>query len=439
LLVTLKIAHGRLSKETIVTISLELYIACGVERQGGAMQPGGGPQTLRLMNCAAVLTVLRETGMARVTELMRATGLSRPTVTAAVSTLIEDGLVEETETLDADVPRMGRPARVLRFRADARYVLGVDVGPHRIYCEVADLNGTIVARECRDLTAAGDAHANLLDGVEATMRDVLAKAAVPATELASVGVGTPGIVDPRRGAAVQAPSMPGRDLLALGRLLQRNVRCPVHVENDVNLAAMAERWRGAGSQSDNLLLVQWGSRVGAAVLLQDQLLRGAHDAAGEIGFVDLGEEPQGVQADGHGPLESAVGTAWILRRARSLGDDRSTDAAAVLTAAADGDTRALQVIDEACAQLARGLAPFLLAVDPELVIIGGGIVLAGEAILTALRHHLAKRVIVVPRMELSRLGDDAVALGAVHVALAEAHRRLLDPYTAANSKAADHG
>jgi DNA-binding transcriptional ArsR family regulator len=257
------------------------------------MQPGGGPQTLRLMNCAAVLTVLREAGKARVTELMRATGLSRPTVTAAVSTLIDDGLVEETETLEADVPRMGRPARVLRFRADARYVLGVDVGPHRIYCEVADLNGTIVARQRRDLTAEGDAHANLLAGVEATMIDVLAKAAVPATELAAVGVGTPGIVDTRRGAAVQAPSMPGRDLLELGRLLQRNVRCPVHVENDVNLAVMAERWRGAGSQANNLLLVQWGSRVGAAVLLQDQLLRGAHDAAGEIGFVDLEEEPQG--------------------------------------------------------------------------------------------------------------------------------------------------
>ncbi|WP_028662065.1 ROK family transcriptional regulator [Saccharomonospora saliphila] len=398
------------------------------------MQAGGNPQTLRLMNCAAVLTVLQEVGAARVTELMRATGLSRPTVTAAVSTLIDDGLVEEAETLEADVPRMGRPARVLRFRADARYVLGVDVGPHRVYCEVADLNGTIVARQRRDVTAEGDAHANLLDGVEATMSEVLAKAGVPLSALASVGVGMPGIVDPRRGAVVQAPSMPGRDFLELGRLLQRNVSCPVHVENDVNLAAMAERWRGAGSQTDNLLLVQWGSRVGAAVLLRDQLLRGAHDAAGEIGFVDLEDEPQGVQAGGHGPLESSVGTAWIVRRARSLGDDRSTDAAAVLTAAADGDARALQVVDEVCARLARGLAPFLLAVDPELVIIGGGIVLAGDAVLTALRHHLTKRVIVVPRIALSRLGDDAVALGAVHIALTEAHRRLLDPYTAPNTK-----
>lgn len=403
------------------------------------MQPGGGPHTLRLMNCAAVLTAIREAGAARVAELMQATGLSRPTVTAAVATLIDDGLVEETDAPANDTPRMGRPARVLRFRADARYVLGVDVGPNSVYCEAADLNGTIVARERRDFSAAGGEPADILERVEAIMSDVLDTAGVPVSALGTVGVGTPGIVDPRRGHAVRTPSMPGWDSLELGRLLQRRFSCPVLVENDVNLALLAERWRGAGSQADDLLLVHWGSRVGAAVLVGGQLLRGAHDAAGEIGFVDLDEEPQGVQSDGLGPLESAVGTAWIFRRARSLGDRHSPDAAAVLAAAADGDARALQVLDEACARLARGLAPALLALDPELVIIGGGIVRAGEAVLDSLGQHLERRVLVPPRLELSRLGDDAVALGAVHVALTEAQRRLLDRFRSPLAKTAEQG
>lgn len=399
------------------------------------MQPGGGPQNLRLMNCAAVLTAIREAGAARVAELMEATGLSRPTVTAAVATLIEDGLVEETEAPAEDTPRMGRPARVLRFRADARYVLGVDVGPHSAYCEAADLNGTIVARERRDLAGAAEP-TDVLERVEALMTDVLDTAGVPVSALATVGVGTPGIVDPRRGHAVRTPSMPGWDSVELGRLLEQRFHCPVLVENDVNLALVAERWRGAGSQADDLLLVQWGSRVGAAVLVQGQLLRGAHDAAGELGFVDLDEEPRGVQPDGYGPLESAVGTGWIFRRARSLGDRHSPDAAAVLTAAADGDERALQALDEACARLARGLAPALLVLDPELVIIGGGIVLAGDAVLDALQRHLERRVLVMPRLELSHLGDDAVALGAVHVAVSEAQRRLLDRFTIPLAKSA---
>lgn len=395
--------------------------------------PSGGPQMLRLMNCAAVLSAIRDAGTARVTELMRATGLSRPTVTAAVSTLVEDGLVEEAEALELDQPRMGRPPRVLRFRAEARYVLGIDVGPNRVFCTVADLNGTVVASGRRDVTAAG-ARTKLLERVEATMRDVLAEAAVPPSALAAVGVGTPGIVDPRRGTVVRAPSVPGWDSLELGSLLRDSVNCPVHVENDVNLAVMAERWRGAGSQADDLLLVQWGSRVGAAVLVRGQLHPGAHGAAGEIGFVDLEEQPQGVQAYGHGPLESAVGTASMLRRARHLGDDESQDAAAVLIAAGEGDARALQVLDEACALMARGLAAFVMAIDPELVIVGGEIILAGDAVLDALRRHLARRVLVAPPIELSRLGDDAVALGAVRLALTDAQQRLLDPYTAPSAK-----
>lgn len=388
---------------------------------------GGRPQVLRLMNCAAVLSAIRQAGTARVTELVRATGLSRPTVTAAVSTLIADGWVEQTEDLEIDLPRMGRPARVLRFRANARHVLGIDVGPHRVLCAVADLSGTVIARVCRNVAAAGT-HVDLLDVVEATVNEALKEAAVQRSALAAVGVGTPGIVDPERGAVVRAPSVPGWDCLELGSLLRRSVDCPVQVENDVNLAVMAERWHGAGSRAADLLLLQWGSRVGAAVLVQGKLHRGAHGAAGEIGFVDLAEEPQGVQAEGHGPLESMAGTGWILRRARSLGDRESSDAAAVLTAASGGDPRALQVIDEACARMARGLASFVAAIDPELVIVGGGIVLAGDTVLDCLRRHLARRALVVPRLELSRLGDDAVALGAVQLALADAER-LLDIYT----------
>ncbi|WP_232286372.1 ROK family transcriptional regulator [Saccharomonospora azurea] len=360
---------------------------------------------------------------------MRATGLSRPTVSAAISTLMADGWVEETEAADVGSPRMGRPARVLRFRADARHVLGVDVGPHKIHCAVADLNGTVVSQIRREVTES-DTPAVLLGRVEDTMQRVLDAVPVPRSSLAAVGIGTPGIVD-RRGAVLQAPSVPGWDSLELGSLLSRIAPCPVHTENDVNLAVLAERWQGAGDDADDLILVQWGVRVGAAILVNGQLHRGAHGAAGEIGFVELDTEPQGVQADGLGPLESAVGTDWILRRAHDLGD-ASPDAAAVLRAADGGDPRALQVLDEACDRLARGLASFVSAIDPELVILGGTITLAGDAVLAGMRRHLTRRALVMPRLALSRLGDDAVALGAVRVALADAQRRLLDVYATAS-------
>ncbi len=338
-----------------------------------------------------------------------------------------DGWVEEVEATESDTPRMGRPARVLRFRADARHVLGIDVGPHKVYCAVADFNGTVVAHVRRDITSV-TTHADLLDHVRLAIVRALDEAGVEPTSLAAVGVGTPGIVDERRGAIVQAPSVPGWNSLELARWLRQSVDCPVHIDNDVNLAVMAEQWIGAGSATDNLVLVQWGSRVGAAVLVQGQLHRGAHGAAGEIGFVDLAAEPQGVQPDGLGPLESAIGTAAIVRRARELGDITSRGAADVLAAATQGEQRALQVIDEVAAQFARGFAPFLAAIDPELVIIGGRITLAGETIRSRVAHHLQVRALATPRLELSALGDDAVALGAVKLAAADAEQRLLDSY-----------
>ncbi|AYY15312.1 ROK family transcriptional regulator [Actinobacteria bacterium YIM 96077] len=383
------------------------------------------------MNCAAVLHALRDTGSARVTELVTATGLSRPTVTAAVSTLIDDGWVEEADSSDsseASSPRMGRPARILRFRADARHVVGIDVGPHKIYCAVADLNGAIVAHVRRAVEPLSSP-ADLLEHVETTIGLAMAEASIPPSSLAAVGVGTPGIVDEQHESVVQVPSVPGWSSLELARLLRKNLGCPVQIENDVNLAVMAERWDGVGSDVDDLVLVQWGSRLGAAVLVQGNLHRGAHGAAGEIGFVDVeDEDPQGIRPDGQGPLEASIGTSWILRRARSLGDHHSPDAVAVLKAAAAGEEPALTVIDEACTHFARGFAPVLAALDPELVIIGGGITLAEGAIVEGIQRHLGARALVVPRLELSTLGDDAVALGAVRLALTEAEKRLLDAY-----------
>ncbi|QVQ52448.1 ROK family transcriptional regulator [Spiractinospora alimapuensis] len=396
---------------------------------------GGGPQTLRLMNCAAVLRAIRGQGSARARELMRATGLSRPTVTAAVDQLIEDGWVEEAQTADHDLPRMGRPARVLRFRANARYVVGVDVGPNRVQCSAADLNGRIVAETRLTVSDQSDPEA-LLELVTTGIRDVMARVPIPEGRLAALGVGTPGVVDARRGLVVRAPSLPGWDGLDLGERLGRHVDCHVHVENDVNLAVMAEQWSGVGSAADSLVLVQWGARVGGAVLVHGRLHQGAHGAAGEIGFVELAEEPAAATPDGLGPLESRVGTSWILRRARDLSSGGYADVGEVLHAAGTGDATALRAVDEACAHLARGLAPFLAAVDPEIVVLGGGITRAGDVVLDSVSRHLARRTLVAPILRLSTLADDAVTLGALRLALADAERRLLDTYAPSYSTTA---
>lgn len=383
------------------------------------------------MNCAAVLRAIRGTGVARARELMQATGLSRPTVTAAVDQLIADGWVEETDTGEDDLPRIGRPARILRFRADARYVVGVDVGPNRVQCSAADLNGTLVAETRLAVTEQGGPEA-LLEQVTEAITRVTTAVPIPEGRLASLGMGTPGVVDARRGIVVRAPSLPGWDGLDLRERLARHVDCPVHVENDVNLAVMAEQWSGVGSEADSLVLIQWGARIGGAVLVHGRLHQGAHGAAGEIGFVDLAETPSVDRPDGQGPLEARVGTCWILDRARGLGPTsdaaRYPDASAVLRAAGADDPVARRAVDEASATMARALAPFLAAIDPELLVLGGSITQAGDVVVESVARHLAERALVTPRLRLSTLHDDAVTLGALRLALADAEQRLLETY-----------
>jgi predicted NBD/HSP70 family sugar kinase len=320
----------------------------------------------------------------------------------------------------------------VRFRAEAAYVVGIDIGRHKALVTVADLAGSIVARHQEDASGARSS-ADLLAALRTAARGALAQAGIRRSDVASVAAGTPGLVDWPRGAVMLAPGLPGWKI-ELARELRRSFRCPAQVENDANLAALAERRHGLARDAHTLVFIYWGERVGAGVLIGDRLHRGAANAAGEIGFLAL--DP-GTTAEpdqfGRGPFERMVGAEAIVEAGRSataryggalagLGPD---GAEAVFAAAAQGDRAATEAVHTIAARFARGLAPVLLVLDPDLVVIGAGVSRAGSALLAEIKNCVAPLTLVPPRLELSRLGDEAVALGAVELALAEAETRLL--------------
>jgi predicted NBD/HSP70 family sugar kinase len=460
---------------------------------------GTGPHVLRRINSAAVLTALRAEGPLRIADLMTITELSRPAVTRAVDALRAEGWVADADadgdsggqgpTPGADGgparrSRVGRPAALLRFRAEAGHVLGVDVGPHKILAMVADLAGTVTAERRFDPLRLGDGTA-ALKALLSVISDVTAS--VPTGTLQSAAVGTPGIVDPRTGAVTLAPSIPGWDRIPIAATLRERLSCPVTVHNDVNLAVLAERWRGSATSVDTLVFLQWGARVGAGIMIDGRLHAGAAAAAGELGFLDLTAEPErtgratgddagagraGRAADGEqagaanggpangspanggpetgsgeaelptmGPFERQVGAAAIIdlaiAEATRHGDAEllelmrnaraHDDAAALFDAAAGGNALAETIIDTICARLARGLAAVHIILDPDVVVIGGGLSRAGDRLLRAVERHLRQRTLLPPRLALSALGDTAVALGAVRSALNDVENRLLKP------------
>jgi predicted NBD/HSP70 family sugar kinase len=385
--------------------------------------PAGSPGLLRRLNSAAVLRAIRADGPVSRAEISRTTGLSKPTVNLAVELLLEQGYLDEGAELAAP-GRPGRRARLLRFASGIGHVLGIDIGANKVLVLAADLAGEVLAVERRKTGARrGDAE-SLLALVDDAVSSALDAAGIPAQSLKAVGVGTPGIVDPVSGRVTLAPQLSGWEGIELAKRLGPAFSCPVLVDNEVRLSLLAERWRGAAQTVDDAFLVQIGVGIGGGVLFGGEVYRGAGGAAGEIGYLPLfdDEEPR----NGVGPFEHAAGGSAFARLAHRAGSPELADAEAVFAAAAEGDGIATKVLDEILDRLARGIAAAIVVLNPSVVIVGGGISRAGEALREPLERRIQALVPVPPRMILSQLGDEAVALGGVRLALQQVEQTLFD-------------
>lgn len=409
---------------------------------------GNGPHVLREINRELVLRVLRSADdPPRITDLSHATGLSRPAVMRALADLGGAGLVESLHPADAATPRVGRPAQRARFRAELGHVVGVDVGPHKVLVKVADLAGRVVATrrsDVSDRTGGAEILAAAGDAIAAAVADGTAAAragAVAAGGPWAITVASPGLVSTGRGDVRLTPSMPGWAGLPIVDVLHDRFGCPVRLEHDVTLSLVGERWLGVARDVDSAVFVQWGERIGAGILINGVPYRGAHIAAGELGFLDVGTAGTGVApltVDGIGPFERLVGARAILALARTMSAERGEHALhrallpagpdsglpALFAAAAAGNPTAGTIVDTVADRFARGLAPLILLVDPRRVVIGGGVSRAGAPLLDAVRTAVAGRVLETPEITLSVLGEESVALGAVRHALDSVEDRL---------------
>jgi predicted NBD/HSP70 family sugar kinase/biotin operon repressor len=401
--------------------------------------PAGSPQLLRRLNSAHVLSAIRAQGPISRSELAKTIGLSKPTVNEVVEGLLRDGTVLESEANGAERPsRPGRRARLLRFRADLGYVLGLDIGANKVLVLVADLNGEVVASERRRVGARERLGSDsLLRKAQAAAAAALRGARIPRTRLEAVCVGTPGVVDPGTGRLTLAPQLGGWEGLALAKRLQRSFPCPVLVENEVHLSVLAERWLGSAQGIDDALFVQAGWGIGGGLLVGGRLYRGANGAAGEIGYLPIaGDE---ATRNGLGPFEHAAGgsayarhgsRAAGLRGGRRLlelagGDRDAVDAEIVFAAATEGDRAACAIVEELVGRLAQGIAAAAVVVDPATVIVGGGLSRAGATLLDPLTRRLGELVPIPPRVVLSDLGEESVALGGVRLGVQLFEDRML--------------
>jgi glucokinase len=241
------------------------------------------------------------------------------------------------------------------------------------------------------------------------------RALAPGPVLAA-GLGAPGVTEPRTGAQLgRTANLPFWEDLPLRELLERRLGLPVAVENDANAAALAEHRLGAARGARVSLTVTVGTGVGCGIVVEDRLLRGAHGGAGEIGHLPLGGDGAPCGCAVEGCVEAEAAGKGLVRAAREAGL-AAEDAAAVFALAAAGNPVARALVDRMARQLGRMIGAAVNLLDPDVVVLGGGIAQAGEMLLAPVRASVARHALAshVDRLEivLATLGERAGVMGA---------------------------
>jgi predicted NBD/HSP70 family sugar kinase len=374
-------------------------------------QPVGAPARpllLRQMNARTVLEMIRERAPISRAEIARLAGISKPTVSLALRALEDAGLVREAPAPDADGPTYG--ATFYEPDPDAAAVLAIDIGGRYLRSALADVSGSVRARE--DAVTAELAAEGILSTIPEVVQRLLAATGVPADRIAGAVVGVPGVVSPGTGEVSLAENVPGLEGEQVAARLQEALAVPVKVFNDVNLAAIGERDEGAGRDVASFVFVSVGTGLGAGVVVGGELLAGSHGAAGELDLM----RPA---ASGDDPSAPAIReyAAETAGRARAR---RPTDTVEIFALARDGDAWALDVVAEVARRVCAHVVPIAAIVDPELVVLGGGIGGNGDLLLPPLREMLERELPFPPTVLTSQLRDDAVLTGALALGVADA-------------------
>jgi predicted NBD/HSP70 family sugar kinase len=383
---------------------------------------------LRELGEQAVLETIFRRGPITRPEIASATSLSKPTVSAAVSRLEQGGLVHATGTRAG---QRGRKPVAFVVSSRAGFVVGADIGGSNVRVAAADLFGEPLC-DLKRPTAKDGSRAVGVQVLEMVSEVIDHASTVHGPPLA-LGISAPGVVDRTSGRvtslAYNVVPEGGFDPL---EVIRDRFDLPVLVENNVNLAAVGEKWFGLARGVSTIVFISVGAGIGMGIIIDDELVRGAHGAAGEIGYLPLVGDPFDPRHRLHGGLEDEIGAAGIVaafNSGRAPDDPELASVHEVFALAGDGHAAAHDVVDHVASRLGTAIATVCAILDPDLVVLGGGIG-ASPLLLSPARGSAAALVPITARVETSLLGDRAALQGAIAVALRAARTTLLSPGTA---------
>jgi len=389
---------------------------------------------VRRLNQVKILNVIRERRSVSRADISKITGLSPPTVTRVVGELIKPhGLAIE---VGEGQPQGGRPPVLIRFNAEQNLVIGIDLGTTHIYGVLSDLNGKVIS-EIRIPTEVQTGAAGVLRRVEIVTKRLAEDSCVDAKRILGIGMAVAGLIDRDRKIVTFSPDF-GWENVEIRRALSHSCDLPIIFDNVTRVMALGELHYGVGKQYRNFVCVNVGHGIGSGIVIDGQVLYGAEGFAGEFGHFILDKDSTiRCMCGNYGCLEAlASGRAIGVSAQNALAEGRpsmlremchnsltAVSAEMVAAAAKQGDAVAVEVFRQAMEYLGTGIAGLISLLNPQAVVIGGGVSQAGDLFFAGIREQVEKRVMNKHGRSVKilpvTLGVRSAAMGAVSLILNE--------------------
>lgn len=351
-------------------------------------------------------TALSEGQVSRA-DLARVSGLSKQTMSEVFRELEDDGWLELAGHTKGSV---GRSAAMYQLRPTRALLFGADVGGTKVHAAIADINGQILAETEVPTTQEGP------EAVVQQLRDVCQglceKIGQPMSRIAAGSVGIPGAFNPRTRKLFMVPNIAGLEGFAIADALEQSLGFPVRVDNDVNMAAKGEMWRGEGRDIACFVFVAIGTGIGMGIINDGRILSGAHGAAGEISTLPIGGDPYDSRNFHAGTLETNVGSIALRQRYEGGGGPTGLTVRSIIDAIENGDRIAASTLTEVARSLAVAILAVTAVLDPQRIVLGGSIGVR-EELLERIRAFMPLCIPNPPECVVSTLGRSAALLGTV--------------------------